>query len=81
MRQLVQQQQVLGTEAISAEAAAQFSGDVIDIRGFLSEGRMTYRLLKTEQDRIAQRGVSRFPSVESVLDDIDAFLEAHGQVA
>jgi uncharacterized membrane protein YkoI len=50
MRQLVVQQQVLGAEAIITDAAATFDGDVMDIRGFLSEGRMTYRLLLKRDD-------------------------------
>ncbi|WP_108813589.1 hypothetical protein [Loktanella sp. Alg231-35] len=50
MRQLVAQQQVLGTEAILTDASATFGGDVMDIRGFLSEGRMTYRLLLKRGD-------------------------------
>ncbi len=50
MRQLVVQQQVLGAEAIMTNAAAMFGGDVMDIRGFLSEGRMTYRLLLKRDD-------------------------------
>ncbi len=50
MRQLATQQQVLGAEAIIADAAETFGGDVIDIRGFLSEGWMTYRLLLKRDD-------------------------------
>jgi hypothetical protein len=36
---------------------------------------------QTEQERFAKHGISRFPSVDSVLDEIDAFLETHGRVA
>lgn len=43
--------------------------------------RQKHATSQTEQERFAQRAISRFPSVESVLDDIDEFLEAHGQVA
>ncbi len=50
LRQLVQQQQVLGSEAISASATSDFGGVVVDIRGFLSDGRMTYRVLLQRDD-------------------------------
>ena len=50
MRQLVAQQQVLRAETIATTATSDFGGTVIDIRGFLSEGRMTYRLLVQRDD-------------------------------
>lgn len=50
MRQLVAQQQVVSAETIATSAVSEFDGVVIDIRGFLSEGRMTYRLLLQRED-------------------------------
>lgn len=50
MRSLVQQQQVLGAEQIVGAAVATYGGTPLDIRGFLSEGRMTYRLLLQRAD-------------------------------
>jgi hypothetical protein len=50
LRQLVAQQQVLRAETIATTATSGFGGVVIDIRGFLSEGRMTYRLLLQRND-------------------------------
>ncbi len=50
MRQLVLEKQVLSAETIATDAAANFGGVVMDIRGFLSEGRMTYRLLLRRND-------------------------------
>lgn len=50
LRQLVQQRQVLGSEAVSASATSEFGGEVVDIRAFLSDGRMTYRLLLQRVD-------------------------------
>lgn len=50
IRQLVAQQQVRNAEAIVSDAVLNFGGTVIDIRGFLFEGRMTYRLLLQRDD-------------------------------
>jgi hypothetical protein len=36
---------------------------------------------QSESEGLVNRSVSRFPRVESVLIDIDAFLETHGRVA
>lgn len=45
MRQLVAQSQVLNAQSIISYAKAVETGDVIDIRGFSANDRMTYRLL------------------------------------
>ena len=45
LRQLVDAQQVLGAKTIADAATLGFGGAVIEVRGFLSEGRVTYRLL------------------------------------
>ena len=50
MRTLVSQKQVLSAETIITDAVSNFGGSVMDIRGFLSEGRMTYRLLMQRDD-------------------------------
>lgn len=36
---------------------------------------------RSEPDAFADSSIYRFPSVESVLDDIDAFLKTHDYVA
>ncbi len=50
MRQLVAQEQVLSAATIAAEVVSDFGGEVVDIRGFLSDGRMTYRVLLQRDD-------------------------------
>ncbi len=50
LRQLVAQQQIVGAEAIVANTAGAVDGNVMDIRGFLKDGRMTYRVLLQGHD-------------------------------
>ena len=50
LRQLVQDRQIHGAEAIVEAAVKTFGGTPLDVRGFLSEGRMTYRLLLQRAD-------------------------------
>jgi hypothetical protein len=50
MRQLVSQQQILGAETIATAVVSDFGGVVLEMRGFLSEGKMTYRILLQRED-------------------------------
>ena len=45
MRDLVTQEQVLSAESIVLVTSQTIGGTVMEIRGFQSEGQMTYRLL------------------------------------
>lgn len=50
LRGLVSQQQVLSAETIVVDAVSAHGGVVMDIRGFLFEGQMTYRVLLQRDD-------------------------------
>lgn len=50
IRELVAQRQVLSAETMVLDMLSDFGGNVIDIRAFLSEGDMTYRLLLQRDD-------------------------------
>lgn len=50
LRQLVTDQQILGAEAIVEAVALSTPSAVMDIRGFLDDGRMTYRVLLQRND-------------------------------
>lgn len=50
LRALVTQNQVHSAETIATGSVARFGGAVMDIRGFLSDGKMTYRLLLQRND-------------------------------
>jgi len=50
LRALVTQKQVLSAETVVTGTAMRFGGDVMDVRGFLSDGKMTYRLLMQRGD-------------------------------
>lgn len=50
LRQLVVQQQVLSSEQVVGDVAANFGGAVQDIRAFFYEGRMAYRILLKRAD-------------------------------
>lgn len=50
LRQLVVESQILDAETVVTDVAQNFGGVVLDIRGFLAEGQMTYRLLMQRDD-------------------------------
>lgn len=50
LRHLVSEEQIQGAEVVVNAAVRTFGGTPIDIRGFLSDGRMTYRLLMQHSD-------------------------------
>ena len=50
LRHLVAQDHVLSSETVIMQAASRFDGAVMDIRGFLADGQMTYRLLIKQTD-------------------------------
>lgn len=50
MRQLVVSQQVLGADQVVGAVSRNYGGAVMDIRGFYTDGAMTYRLLVQRQD-------------------------------
>ncbi|MEL6641859.1 MAG: hypothetical protein AAFP98_11195 [Pseudomonadota bacterium] len=50
LRQLVAQHEILAAEAVVGSVTETFGGDVVDIRGFFNDGRMTYRVLMQRND-------------------------------
>lgn len=50
LRQLVSQKQIIGAEQLVGGVTNTFGGNVIDIRGFFADGRMTYRVLMQRND-------------------------------
>lgn len=50
LRQLVSQNQILGAQQIIAQSEHAHFGQVIDVRGFLEDGSMVYRVLLQRND-------------------------------
>ena len=50
LRQLVAQEQILAADVSAGSAAKSANGIVMDMRGFLHDGRMTYRVLLQRSD-------------------------------